>query len=57
MTRHFPAETRMTQPQGGFVLWLELPWDIDATALREKRWRRGTPFVPGGLSLGQWHVS
>ena len=49
VTRHLPAETRMTQPQGGFVLWLELPWDIDATALHEKALARGLAFVPGEL--------
>jgi DNA-binding transcriptional MocR family regulator len=49
VTRHLPAETRMTQPQGGFVLWLELPCDIDATALHEKALARGLAFVPGEL--------
>ena len=49
VTRHFPAETRMTQPQGGFVLWLELPGEIDATALHEKAVAQGLAFVPGEL--------
>jgi DNA-binding transcriptional MocR family regulator len=49
VTRHFPAETRMTQPQGGFVLWLELPEEIDATALHEKAVTQGLAFVPGEL--------
>ena len=25
MAEHFPAETRITRPQGGFLLWAELP--------------------------------
>ena len=49
LTRHFPAETRMTQPQGGYVLWVELPEDVDTTALHEMAVARGLAFVPGEL--------
>jgi DNA-binding transcriptional MocR family regulator len=47
--RYFPAETRITDPQGGFVLWIELPEGIDtmnthALAIKEK-----IAFVPGAL--------
>jgi DNA-binding transcriptional MocR family regulator len=49
LTRHFPAETRMTQPQGGYVLWVELPEDVDTTALHELAVARGLAFVPGEL--------
>ncbi|MGB7501960.1 MAG: PLP-dependent aminotransferase family protein [Azonexus sp.] len=49
VTRHFPAETRITQPQGGFVLWLELPEEVDATALHERALGQGLAFVPGEL--------
>lgn len=31
--RHLPAETRMTTPGGGLVLWLELPMEIDVMRL------------------------
>ena len=48
-TRHFPAETRITQPQGGYVLWVELPEDVDATALHELAVAQGLAFVPGEL--------
>lgn len=49
VTRHFPAATRLTQPQGGFVLWVELPEDIDANRLYEKAINEGIAFVPGEL--------
>ena len=37
VTRYFPAATRIAQPQGGFVLWIELPEDI-AHGL-ESKWK------------------
>lgn len=45
---HFPADTRVTRPSGGFVLWVELPeGSVDmrrvyAAAVEEKIW-----FAPG----------
>lgn len=35
--RHFPAGTRVTRPEGGYFLWLELPPEVDALALHQ-RW-------------------
>ncbi len=49
VARYFPADTRVTDPQGGFVLWLELPADIDATALHRKAVAAGIAFVPGEM--------
>lgn len=45
----FPAGTRLTQPQGGFVLWVELPGDIDTLALYDEAIRRRVDYVPGAL--------
>jgi DNA-binding transcriptional MocR family regulator len=28
--QYFPAGTRVTRPQGGYFVWVELPADIDA---------------------------
>jgi DNA-binding transcriptional MocR family regulator len=44
---HFPAGTRLSRPQGGFVLWVELPAGIDTLALHEEANRRGADYVPG----------
>src|SRR5690606_23889856 len=29
IARYFPAGTKVTRPEGGFVLWVELPGDVD----------------------------
>jgi len=53
--RHFPSETKITQPCGGFVLWVELPKKVDSLefyrkALAEKiSITPGTIFSPSGL--------
>ncbi|HEY0635802.1 MAG TPA: PLP-dependent aminotransferase family protein [Gammaproteobacteria bacterium] len=44
---HFPEGTRVTQPQGGFVLWVELPEHIDAVQLHEAALRQGIAITPG----------
>jgi DNA-binding transcriptional MocR family regulator len=49
IARYFPAETRVTDPLGGFVLWLELRPDIDAMALHRKAVAAGVAFVPGEM--------
>jgi len=49
VARHFPAETRVTDPQGGFVLWLELPREVDATALHRRAMAEHVAFVPGEM--------
>lgn len=49
VARHFPGETRLTRPQGGFVLWVELPEDLDAGPLHGQALREGVAFVPGEL--------
>ncbi|POA33528.1 MULTISPECIES: PLP-dependent aminotransferase family protein [unclassified Pseudomonas] len=33
VSRYFPAGTRVSQPQGGFTLWVELPEDFDTYSL------------------------
>lgn len=47
--RHFPAETRITDPQGGFVLWIELPVGIDTMATHAMAVKEKIAFVPGAL--------
>jgi DNA-binding transcriptional MocR family regulator len=45
----FPEGTRITQPEGGFVLWVELPAGIDTLALHEEAARLDVDYVPGPL--------
>ncbi|MDD2744090.1 MAG: PLP-dependent aminotransferase family protein [Rhodocyclaceae bacterium] len=49
VSRYFPASTRLSQPQGGFVLWVELPEEIDTMQLYEKAITQNLAFVPGEL--------
>jgi len=49
VSRYFPAETRLGNPQGGFVLWVELPEEIDTSQLYEKAVADGVAFIPGEL--------
>jgi len=46
---YFPAGTKITQPAGGFVIWLELPGAIDTLALYDKAIVHGVNFAPGPL--------
>jgi DNA-binding transcriptional MocR family regulator len=49
VSRHFPAGTRLTQPQGGFVIWVELPRGVDSLSLFDRAIRQGVNFAPGPL--------
>lgn len=53
--RYFPAGTRLSQPQGGFVLWVELPAALDCNALLDEAVKLGIPFVPGDLFSARGH--
>ncbi len=46
---HFPKGTRVTRPQGGFVLWLELPGGIDGEKLFHCALAKGVSIIPGAL--------
>ncbi|UOA07124.1 MULTISPECIES: PLP-dependent aminotransferase family protein [Methylobacter] len=45
----FPDGTRMTQPEGGFALWVELPEGIDAMELHRRASLEGIIIAPGPL--------
>lgn len=45
----FPEGTRISQPQGGFVLWVELPEGTDSVALARRALRQGVSVAPGPL--------
>jgi DNA-binding transcriptional MocR family regulator len=45
----FPRGTRVTQPSGGFVLWLELPKGVAARALFDEALDEGICFAPGDV--------
>jgi len=45
----FPAGTKVSQPIGGFVLWLELPKKFDSRSLFDKALKQGICFAPGDV--------
>jgi DNA-binding transcriptional MocR family regulator len=45
----FPEGTRISAPQGGFVLWLELPEGTDSFAMARRALRQGVSIAPGPL--------
>ncbi len=45
--RCFPVGTRVTRPEGGFVLWAEMPPEVDSFKLYEKALREGISVAPG----------
>ncbi len=45
--RAFPAETRVSQPRGGSVLWLELPGRADSERLFKLAMDEGISISPG----------
>jgi len=47
--RHFPASTRLTRPQGGHVLWVQLPAGVDAMDLYDDADRSGIRIAPGPM--------
>ena len=49
VARHFPDETRVTRPSGGYFLWLELPERIDALRLFQLALAQGISIAPGPI--------
>lgn len=45
----FPAGTRVSRPDGGYFLWVELPGDVDALALHRRAMARGISLAPGPM--------
>src|SRR3954471_5939971 len=46
---HFPAGTRATRPDGGGVLWVELPDGISALELHDRALGAGIAIAPGPI--------
>ncbi len=47
--KDFPSGTKVSRPQGGQVLWVELPPHIDSLSLYEKALGSGISFAPGPI--------
>jgi DNA-binding transcriptional MocR family regulator len=47
--RHFPSETQLLVPDGGFFLWLELPADVDAMEMHREASAANISVAPGPM--------
>ncbi len=45
----FPAGTRVSRPDGGYILWLQLPDGTDSLAIHRRARNEGIHFLPGPL--------
>ena len=49
ITTYFPDETRVTRPQGGFALWLELSKKTDAYKIHKQALKHNIGIAPGQI--------
>ncbi|MBJ9595538.1 aminotransferase class I/II-fold pyridoxal phosphate-dependent enzyme, partial [Burkholderia seminalis] len=47
VSRFFPEGTRISSPAGGYVLWVELPAQVDAMRLYQLALEQGITIGPG----------
>ena len=47
--QYFPPGTRVTQPQGGYFLWVVLPEAVDALQLHRQALAHGISIAPGPM--------
>jgi DNA-binding transcriptional MocR family regulator len=47
--REFPDDTRLTEPMGGFVLWVQMPEAVDALELYDLAQKNGITLAPGQM--------
>ncbi len=50
---YFPEDTRMTRPQGGFVLWVELNKKINTYKLHKRALKQNIGIAPGQIFSSQ----
>ncbi len=48
--RHFPADTRLTSPAGGLLLWVELPDGADSLRIFNAARQKRITFLPGVIN-------
>ncbi len=47
VARHFPAGCKLSRPQGGFMLWIEMPRQVDSRKVFEQARREHIGCAPG----------
>jgi DNA-binding transcriptional MocR family regulator len=51
--RYFPVQTKVTRPEGGYFLWVELPESVDALKLTNQAIDAGITIAPGPIFSAQ----
>lgn len=49
VSRVFPAGTTLSEPRGGYLLWLQLPSGLDAASIAREATARGISITPGQI--------
>lgn len=49
VAQHFPPGTRVSQPEGGYFLWVELPMQVNALQLHRQALQHGISLAPGQI--------
>ena len=55
--KYFPEDTKVSRPQGGFILWLELNKKVNAFKLRTEAMKHKISIVPGKIFSAQTNYS
>jgi len=53
----FPSEVKVSQPQGGYFLWVELPSHVDTTLLYQLALAQGISIAPGKMFTTSEHFN
>jgi len=53
MSEYFPEDTRITRPQGGFVLWVEMNKNVDGYKLHKRALKHNIGIAPGQIFSSQ----
>jgi DNA-binding transcriptional MocR family regulator len=49
ISEYFPKQTKITRPEGGYVLWLELPTKVNTDELQQQALDQGISIAPGNM--------
>jgi DNA-binding transcriptional MocR family regulator len=55
--RYFPDGTRLTRPTGGFILWVQLPEQVDSLELYKMALQGGITLAPGHVFSATYQFS
>jgi len=50
---YFPEGTKVSRPAGGFVIWVELPADVDGLVVYQRALDHGITIAPGAIFSAQ----